>query len=164
MAWVYGDDFDVDLITGVQNIGEHDPQRLLELCMQDFDHQFVSQVRRGDLVVGGRNFGYGHPHYTAMVALRAAGISAVVAESFSPGFWRGETYHGMPLVQCPGIANSATRWDELSVDWRRAEVLNLTTGTTLRGVAPNQRTIRVLEAGGRLPLLLAELGRAATDQ
>lgn len=88
---------------GVENIKSYDAEFLRGKVMQAYDPTFAERVQPGDVIVGGRNFGYGHPHYPPMVALRDLGIAAVLAESFSPGFWRGETYNGMPLLTVPGI-------------------------------------------------------------
>ncbi|WP_329236765.1 3-isopropylmalate dehydratase [Actinoallomurus sp. NBC_01490] len=161
VAWIFGDDFDVDLIIGVENIKYYDADKLRAVCMKAFDPEFVEKVEPGDVVVGGRNFGYGHPHYPPLVALRNLGISAVLAESFSPGFWRGETYNGMPLVTVPGIATAVRRFDPVEVDWRRA-VVRLPDGTELTGNPPSERVIKVLESGGSLNLLLREHGRHRT--
>jgi len=161
VAWVFGDDFDIDLIIGVQNIKSYDPAHLSSVCMKTFDEDFGNVVRRGDVIVGGRNFGYGHPHYPAMIAMRNAGIVAVIAESFAPGFWRGEIYQGMPLVSLPGITAKVDRWDLLELDWRNASVLNITTGARLQGQPLNPHSIDVIEAGGGYRLLLAQYGTAA---
>ncbi|MFY0405514.1 hypothetical protein [Solicola sp. PLA-1-18] len=164
VAWVFGDDFDIDLVVGVENIKSYDADHLRSVCMQAYDPDFVDRVRPGDVVVGGRNFGYGHPHYPPMVALRNLGIQAVLAESFSPGFWRGETYNGMPLLTVPGIADAVETGDAVEVDWRRARVLLPAAALPreLHGDPPSPRTCRVIEAGGSLNLLLAEHGPRAT--
>lgn len=159
VAWVFGDDFDVDLIIGVTNIKYYDPDKLRSVCMTSFDPSFVDDVRSGDVVVGGRNFGYGHPHYPAMISLRNAGIVAVVAESFAPGFWRGELYQGMPLVTVPNITAAVQRWDDVEVDWRTATVRVARTGQELRGPQPSAHAIDVIAAGGGLNLLRARYGR-----
>ena len=109
VAWVFGDDFDIDLVIGVENIKSYDAEFLRSKVMQAYDPSFADRVRPGDVIVGGRNFGYGHPHYPPMVALRDLGIAAVIAESFSPGFWRGETYNGMPLITVAGSDRSSVR-------------------------------------------------------
>ncbi|MFC7956355.1 LeuD/DmdB family oxidoreductase small subunit [Rhodococcoides kroppenstedtii] len=155
VAWVFGDDFDIDLIVGVANIKSYDPDHLRSVCMAEFDPTFVDRVRPGDIVVGGRNFGYGHPHYPPMVALRNLGIAAVVAESFSPGFWRGETFNGMPLLTVPGISTAVVTGDAVTVDWRAATVA-LADGTVVVGSPPSARTVAVIEAGGAYELLLHE--------
>lgn len=156
VAWVFGDNFDIDLVIGVKNIKYYDPDVLREACMAAYDPNFVDLVRPGDVIVGGRNFGYGHPHYPAMIALRNAGIVAVVAESFSPGFWRGEIYQGMPLVTCPGIAEAVDRWDEVEVDWRRAVVHVAGRDDPLVGEPLSARAADVVAAGGSYNLLLRE--------
>lgn len=158
VAWVFGDDFDIDLVVGVENIKSYDADFLRGVVMQAYDPGFADRVRPGDVIVGGRNFGYGHPHYPPMVALRDLGVAAVLAESFSPGFWRGETHNGMPLITVPGIAGAVVTGDALRLDWRTAGV-TLDDGRTLRGVPPSDRVVRVVEAGGSLKLLLAEHSR-----
>lgn len=158
VAWIFGDDFDIDLVIGVENIKTYDPDELRAVTMAAYDPTFVDRVRPGDVIVGGRNFGYGHPHYPPMVALRNLGITAVLAESFSPGFWRGETYNGMPLLTVRGISTSVDVGDPVTVAWRTARVQ--ITGTdgvrTLNGLAPSDRVQRVISAGGSLNLMLAE--------
>jgi 3-isopropylmalate/(R)-2-methylmalate dehydratase small subunit len=154
VAWVFGEDFDIDLVIGVENIKTYDADFLRSKVMQAYDPTFTEWVRPGDVIVGGRNFGYGHPHYPPMVALRDLGIAAVLAESFSPGFQRGETYNGMTLLTVPGISTAVTRGDAVSIDWRKAAVS--IDGRVLHGTAPSDRTVRVIEAGGSLKLLLAE--------
>ncbi|WP_433502296.1 3-isopropylmalate dehydratase [Pseudonocardia halophobica] len=158
VAWVFGDDFDIDLVIGVENIKSYDAEFLRSKVMEAYDPAFADRVRPGDVIVGGRNFGYGHPHYPPMVALRDLGIAAVLAESFSPGFWRGETYNGMPLLTVPGISDAVTTGDAVSVDWRKA-VVTLADGVRLHGTPPSDRVVRVIEAGGSLKLLLAEHSR-----
>jgi 3-isopropylmalate/(R)-2-methylmalate dehydratase small subunit len=161
VAWIFGDDFDIDLVIGVKNIKSYDPAHLESVCMTAYDPNFIREVRHGDVIVGGRNFGYGHPHYPAMIALRNAGITAVVAESFAPGYWRGEIYQGMPLVTVPGIANAVSRWDDIEVNWRAAHVTLPATGKVLEGNPLSAHAIEVIEAGGGFNLLLKEHGPQA---
>lgn len=132
VAWIFADDdFDVDQIVGVKNIKVTDIEELAALAMREYDAQFARQVRPGDVLVGGRNFGYGHPHYPPLRAMRHLGISAVVAESFSPGFWRGEVSMGFPLVSCEGILGLVKRWDEIGIDWAAGKVVNHSSGAAL---------------------------------
>ncbi|MBD5831136.1 3-isopropylmalate dehydratase [Janibacter melonis] len=161
VAWVFGDDFDIDLVIGVENIKYYDPDKLRSVLMQAYDPTFADDVQPGDVIVGGRNFGYGHPHYPAMIAMRNAGVAAVVAESFAPGFWRGELYQGTPLVSVPGVADAVERWDEVLVDWRAAMVSIPRTGQVLTGVPPSQHAIDVTQAGGGLNLLRRQYGKAS---
>lgn len=158
VAWVFGDDFDIDLVIGVGNIKSYDTEFLRGVTMTAYDPDFVDRVRPGDVIVGGRNFGYGHPHYPPVVALRNLGITVILAESFSPGFWRGETHNGLPLLAVPGISTAAVAGDTVHVDWRTATVDLPGRGTQLTGPAPSERVVKTIEAGGALALLLAEHG------
>ena len=161
VAWVFEeDDYDIDLIVGVRNIKITDVKELAALAMADYTQGFAATVRPGDLLVGGENFGYGHPHYPAMRAMRHLGISAVIAESFSPGFFRGEMSMGFPLVSCPGIRAAAARGDELTVNWATSEVSNLRTGQTLALQAFSASERGMLEAGGLIPYLKRRMALA----
>lgn len=141
-------DFDVDQIVGVKNMKTTDITELAKAAMQAHDPEFSSVVRPGDLLVGNHNFGYGHPHYPPMKAMRHLGIAGVIAESFSPGYWRGEISMGFPQVSCPGILGFVQRWDELEVDWQAQLVRNLTQGTELGFEPLPTADLKMLEAGG----------------
>lgn len=154
VAWIFTEEnFDVDQIVGVKNIKVTNIEELSKLAMRSYDPEFATQVRRGDVIVGAGNFGYGHPHYPPLRAVRHLGISAVIAESFSPGFWRGEISMGTPLVPCPGILSLVSRWDEVEVDWEAGAVRNVTTGQA-RAFEPLSLADReMLETGGLVPYL-----------
>lgn len=161
-AWIFEeDDFDIDLIVGIKNIKITDINELAAVTMTTYDGQFATAVRKGDLLVGGHNFGYGHPHYPAMRAMRHLGVAGVIAESFSPGFFRGEISMGFPLVSCPGIREITTRWDELQVDWEGGRVTNLASGRQLPFEPLSSVERGTLEAGGFIPYLKARLARQA---
>jgi 3-isopropylmalate/(R)-2-methylmalate dehydratase small subunit len=160
VAWVFDEpDYDIDLIIGVSNIKITDVKELAALAMSDRDPNFAASVQRGDLLVGGRNFGYGHPHYPAMRAMRHLGISAVVAESFSPGFFRGEISMGFPLVTCPGILAQVQSGDEIEVDWPHSCERHHGRGTRLPLQPLNAAERQTLEAGGLIAYLKQRLGR-----
>ncbi|WP_174727404.1 3-isopropylmalate dehydratase [Mesobacillus harenae] len=118
IAWVFQEEnFDIDLIVGVDNIKTKDIEALKAVCMKEYDPEFAKYVRQGDVIIGGENFGYGHPHYPSCRALRALGITAIIAESFAPGFYRGESTNGFPLIECPGVTKTASRWDQVEFNW-----------------------------------------------
>ncbi|SFN34263.1 3-isopropylmalate dehydratase [Variovorax sp. OV329] len=165
VAWVFAeDDFDIDLIIGVRNIKITDVKELAALAMSDYMPGFASSVRKGDLLVGGSNFGYGHPHYPAMRAMRHLGISCVIAESFSPGFFRGEMSMGFPLVSCPGILAAAERGDELDVNWDASEVSNARSGQRLPLQPFSSSERGMLDAGGLIPYLKARFAEEKNAQ
>jgi 3-isopropylmalate/(R)-2-methylmalate dehydratase small subunit len=162
VAWVFTeDDYDIDRIIGVRNIKITDVQELARLAMSDVEPGFAATVQKGDLLVGGRNFGYGHPHYPAMKAMRHLGIAGVVAESFSPGFFRGEMAMGFPLVTCPGILAAARRGDAIAVDWAAQQVRLPGSGLALPIEPLGAAERGMLEAGGLNPYLKARLAAKA---
>ena len=145
--------FDVDQIVGVKNIKITDIDELANAAMESYDPDFRSAVRPGDLLVGADNFGYGHPHYPPMRAMRHLGLAGVLAESFSPGYWRGEISMGFPQATCPGILGLVERWDEIEIDWAANEVRNLTKGSSLP-IDPLSKADRaMLDAGGLIGYL-----------
>ena len=161
VAWVFAeDDFDIDLIIGVSNIKITDVNELAALAMADRVPGFAASVQRGDLLVGGRNFGYGHPHYPAMRAMRHLGIAGVIAESFSPGFFRGEISMGFPLITCPGIVAAVQRGDEVEVDWDAERVRLPRSGQSLPLQALSASERGTLEAGGLIPYLKTRIASA----
>lgn len=164
VAWVFDEeDFDVDQIVGVKNIKIKDPEELARLCMAAEEPDFAQKVQPGDLLIGNHNFGYGHPHYPPMIGMRQLGIAGVIAESFSPGYWRGEIAMGFPQVACPGILNAVRRWDELEIDWASATLRNITQGTELPFEPLSDGDRLMLEAGGIVGYLHArEKEEAAT--
>jgi 3-isopropylmalate/(R)-2-methylmalate dehydratase small subunit len=154
VAWVFSEDsFDTDQIIGVKNIKVTDIEQLAALAMQSYDPDFRKSVRKGDVIVGGRNFGYGHPHYPSMRALVHIGIDGVIAESFSPGFWRGELSAGLPMAACPGILGAVKRWDEIEVDWDKGLVCARGSGKTLPIEPMAQSERMMIEEGGLVPYL-----------
>jgi 3-isopropylmalate/(R)-2-methylmalate dehydratase small subunit len=146
-------DFDVDQIVGVANIKITDVDALCDAAMTAYDPQFRSLVQPGDLLVGAQNFGYGHPHYPPMKAMRHMGVAGVIAESFSPGYWRGEISMGFPQIAAPGIVAFVSRWDRVEVDWATSRLINHTTGQTLPFEPHSAADRAMVEAGGLVPYL-----------
>ncbi len=159
VAFIFDEpDFDIDQIVGVKNIKVQDLEVLKKSVMKTYDPDFVESVRPGDLLVGAANFGYGHPHYPSMKIMRHLGVTGVVAESFAPGYWRGEMSLGFPQLSCPGILDFVVRWDEIEVCWTEGVIRNLTQGTSLPFEPLTQADAALLAAGGLVPYLQEILG------
>ena len=159
VAYIFTEaDFDVDQIIGVENIRLTDPDALAACAMRHFDPDFADLVQPGDIIVGGGNFGYGHPHFAPMIGLRRLGISAVAANSFATGYWREEIAEGFPQIACPGITGLVARWDSVEIDWDSAEIRNCTTGDALPITPYSDAEIGMLRAGGLIPYLRQRLG------
>jgi 3-isopropylmalate/(R)-2-methylmalate dehydratase small subunit len=153
VAWIFDDDFDIDQIIGVANLKVHDVEELSALAMNRFDPDFGKVVRRGDVLVGGKNFGYGHPHAGAMRAMRNLGIRAVIAESFFSSYWVGEIGYGFIQVVCPGIRDGLHRWDEIIIDFDSGVIRLPKQARDLDIVPHSERELEILRAGGLRNLL-----------
>ncbi|MCC5857831.1 MAG: hypothetical protein JJT90_06735 [Ectothiorhodospiraceae bacterium] len=163
VAYIFeDDDFDIDQIIGVKNIRIQDLDELCAVAMQDYDPAFAEAVKPGDVLVGGENFGFGHPHSPPMRAMRHMGIAAVIAESFAPTYYRGETAMGFPQIICPGIRDLVARWQTVSVDWASATLHNVDTGERRPIQMPSVSECRILAAGGHKSYLQNELARQHT--
>lgn len=148
VAWIFPDHFDVDLIVGVGNIAATDMRVLLAACMREYDEHFRDAVRPGDFLVAGSNFGYGHPHPQAMMAMRELGVRVVIAESFAFPFFRSELASGMALVTCARAARGVSRWDELQLDLEAGILKNLSAGEEFRMDPIPPVALEMIRAGG----------------
>lgn len=147
VAWVFPDHFDVDEIVGAENMHITDIEVLKDACMRDFDPRFRQRVAPGDILVAGRNFGYGHPHEQGMMVMRALGVGLVVADSFGLMFERTNRFLGLPLLACPGVGAAAERGETIGVEWDEGRV-TLASGTALQGVPPGEKAVAMAAAGG----------------
>jgi 3-isopropylmalate/(R)-2-methylmalate dehydratase small subunit len=154
VAFIFDEiNFDVDQIVGVKNIKITDINELAQAAMQSYDPDFHSKVKPGDIIVGNHNFGYGHPHYPPMLAMRHLGVSGVIAESFAPGYWRGEISMGFPQASCLGVLGLVERWDEVEIDWAANQIHNVTKGRSLPIEPLSFADREMLDAGGLVPYL-----------
>lgn len=147
------DNYDVDRIIGVQNIRLQDPAALGALALSRLGPLFSKHVRPGAIVAGRRNFGYGHPHVQATIALRHVGIVGVIADSFTPGFWRGSMSMGFMLIACPGISDEVDAGTVIAIDWQALTVCVGMGRATLAFRPHTPFEGRLLRAGGIVPLL-----------
>jgi 3-isopropylmalate/(R)-2-methylmalate dehydratase small subunit len=148
VVWKFTEHFNADLIVGAKNIGEKNQDVLGKVFMGDFDADLVNRVRRGDILIAARNFGYGHPHQQSIQSIKKVGISTVIAESFFPAWYRMAFFHSLPVVVCPDILKSADLKHELEVDFISGKIKNLTTGKTIQAEPIPPFLLDVLNAGG----------------
>jgi 3-isopropylmalate/(R)-2-methylmalate dehydratase small subunit len=118
----FGDDIDTDLIIPARYLNTSDPQELAKHCMEDADPGFAGKVAPGDIIVGGKNFGCGSSREHAPIAIKAAGVSCVVAESFARIFYRNAFNMGLPILECENTAAFNTG-GKLSVDFDTGEIV-----------------------------------------
>jgi 3-isopropylmalate/(R)-2-methylmalate dehydratase small subunit len=124
----YGDNVDTDVIIPARYLNSSDPENLAAHCMEDIDQDFADQVEEGDIIVGGKNFGSGSSREHAPLAIKYAGVSCVVAESFARIFYRNSINIGLPILECPEAVKNTEAGDQLEVDIDKGVVKNLRTG------------------------------------
>lgn len=124
----FGDNIDTDVIIPARYLNTSDPAELAKHCMEDVDKDFAAKVAPGDIMIGGKNFGCGSSREHAPIAIKASGISCVIAETFARIFYRNAINIGLPILECAEIKN-AHGGDELEVDFDNGVIYNLTQGT-----------------------------------
>ncbi len=131
----YGDNVDTDVIIPARNLNSSDPKELAEHCMEDIDKEFVKRVKEGDLIVADKNFGCGSSREHAPIAIKAAGVSCVIAKTFARIFYRNAINIGLPIIECPEAAEGISAGDEVEVDFDSGIITNKTKGTKFQGQA-----------------------------
>ncbi len=160
---MFGRDVDTDVIIPARYLNTNDPAELGSHCMEDIDADFVSRVRPGDIIVAGENFGCGSSREHAPVAIRAAGVSCVIAASFARIFYRNAINTGLPIVVCPAAAAGARAGDRLRVDLTTGVVTDLTQSTTWQADAFPEFMQELIAQGGLLPYVKARLAEGAAQ-
>lgn len=125
----YGDHVDTDVIIPAKYLVTADPIELAKHCMEDIDRDFASKVQKGDIIVGGVNFGCGSSREHAPLAIKGSEISCIIAKSFARIFFRNAINIGLPILECVEAVDAAESGDKLSVDTASGIVKNLTKGT-----------------------------------
>ena len=157
-VWKYGDHVNTDLIIPGRYLDDYNAASLAANAMEDIDPSFASSVREGDIIVAGRNFGCGSSREQAPLALKAAGIGAVVARSFARIFYRNCINVGLPVIMCDaaGMFNTG---DRAEIDLAAGTMRNLDTGGCVRFDPLPDFLLEVLEEGGLVPYMKGRLGR-----
>lgn len=122
----YGDNIDTDVIIPARYLNTSDPGELAAHCMEDIDTEFVKNVKKGDIMVGTKNFGCGSSREHAPIAIKASGISCVIASSFARIFYRNAINIGLPIFECEAASDGIAAGDEVRVDFDTGLITNLT--------------------------------------
>ena len=144
----YGDNVDTDVIIPARYLNSSDPKELATHCMEDIDKDFVSKVNEGDIIVANKNFGCGSSREHAPIAIKAAGVSCVIAETFARIFYRNAINIGLPIIECPEAAKAINAGDEVKVDFDSGVITNVTTGQTFQGQAFPEFMQKLIACGG----------------
>lgn len=159
-AWCYGDNVDTDVIIPARYLTTSDPGELARHAMEDLDPTFATEVEPGDVVVAGANFGCGSSREHAALALKGAGVEAVVAASFARIFFRNAINMGLAVAASPDAVASVEPGDELTVDIAGATVTNATKGVTFEAEPLPPFVLEIVDAGGLIPWVRARKGAA----
>ena len=147
----FGDNVDTDVIIPARYLNTSDEKALAAHCMEDLDPGFVHRVRPGDILVAGENFGCGSSREHAPIAIRACGISLVIAKSFARIFYRNAVNIGLAIVECPEAAEAIAEGDRVSADLETGMLTDLTTGQRFEILPFPPFIQRIIEAGGLIP-------------
>ena len=131
----YGDNVDTDVIIPARYLNSSDPAELATHCMEDIDKDFVKNVKKGDIIVADKNFGCGSSREHAPIAIKAAGVSCVIAETFARIFYRNSINIGLPIIECPEAAEAIEAGDEVEIDFDSGIIYDVTKGTQYKGQA-----------------------------
>jgi 3-isopropylmalate/(R)-2-methylmalate dehydratase small subunit len=129
----YKDNVDTDVIIPARYLNSSDPKELAAHCMEDIDKDFVNNVKPGDIIVAGKNFGCGSSREHAPIAIKACGVSCVIAETFARIFYRNSINIGLPIIECPEAAKAIDAGDEVEIDFDSGLIKDITKNTEYKG-------------------------------
>ena len=144
----YGDHVDTDVIIPARYLNTPDHKELAAHCMEDIDKDFIKRVKKGDIIVAEKNFGCGSSREHAPIAIKAAGVSCVIAETFARIFYRNAINIGLPIIECPEAAGGIEAGDEVEVDFDSGVITNVTKGTSFQGQAFPEFMQRIISSEG----------------
>ena len=147
-AFKYGDNVDTDVIIPARYLNSSDSAHLKQHCMEDIDADFVKEVGEGDIMVAGKNFGCGSSREHAPVAIKASGISLVIAESFARIFFRNCINVGLAIMECPEASAAINDGDEVEADFDTGVITDITTGQKFTAKPFPEFIKKIIAAGG----------------
>ena len=150
----YGDNVDTDVIIPARYLNTASHSELAAHCMEDIDSEFVNKVQTGDIMVAEKNFGCGSSREHAPIAIKASGISCVIASTFARIFYRNSINIGLPIMECPQAAADIKDGDVVSVDYDTGVITNETTGKTYQAEPFPPFIQNIIQKGGLIPSIM----------
>lgn len=147
-TWKFGNDIDTDAIIPARYLNTSDPAELAKHCMEDADADFPNKVKTGDIIIGGKNFGCGSSREHAPIAIKAAGVTCVIAKSFARIFYRNSFNIGLPIFESAEGAERIAEGDEIKVDGATGTIYNLTKNEQYQATAFPPFMQELINAGG----------------
>ena len=148
IVFKYGDNVDTDVIIPARYLNSSDAAELALHCMEDIDKDFVHNVKKGDIIVADKNFGCGSSREHAPIAIKAAGVSCVIAETFARIFYRNSINIGLPIIECPEASKCIEAGDEVEVNFDTGVITDLTKNLTFKGQAFPEFMQKIIAAEG----------------
>ena len=146
----FGDNVDTDVIIPARYLNSSDPKELALHCMEDIDKEFVNKVSAGDIIVAEKNFGCGSSREHAPIAIKAAGVSCVIAETFARIFYRNAINIGLPIIECKEAALEIKAGDEVEVNFDTGVITDKTTGKSFQGQAFPPFMQKIIDCEGQV--------------
>ncbi len=147
-AYKYGDNVDTDVIIPARYLAIQDRKELAEHAMEDIDADFVKKIKKGDLVVAGKNFGCGSSREHAPLVLKESGVSCVIAQTFARIFFRNAINIGLPIIECEEAAKAIADGDTVEVEFDSGKITDVTTGQTFTGQPFPEFMQKIIISGG----------------
>ena len=144
----YPDNVDTDVIIPARYLNTPDAKELAAHCMEDIDPEFIHKVQKGDIIVGGANFGCGSSREHAPLAIKTAGVSCVIAATFARIFYRNSINIGLPILECPAASAAIQNGDKVKVDFDTGVITDETTGKTFQAQPFPPFIQNIIQAGG----------------
>lgn len=155
----YGNNVDTDVIIPARYLNTSEPKELAAHCMEDLDAGFKDKVQPGDIMVAGKNFGCGSSREHAPIAIKASGISCVIAESFARIFYRNAINIGLPILECPEAARDINDGDQIEVDVASGTITDITTGKTYKSAPFPEFMQQIMAADGLINYVKQKVGK-----
>jgi 3-isopropylmalate/(R)-2-methylmalate dehydratase small subunit len=159
LAWKFGDNVDTDVIIPACYLNVSTAEELAVHCLEGLSDSFASEVRPGDVIVAGANFGCGSSREHAPLAIKGCRVACIVARSYARIFYRNAINTGLPIVECPAVVEETEQGDQLDVDLPGGKITNLRTGRTYDTPPFPSFVLGIIEAGGLVPYTVRKLGR-----
>jgi 3-isopropylmalate/(R)-2-methylmalate dehydratase small subunit len=147
-AFKYGDNIDTDVIIPARYLNSSDPAELAAHCMEDIDKDFVKKMVKGDIITAKKNFGCGSSREHAPLAIKAAGVGCVIAETFARIFYRNAINIGLPIIECKEAAERIELGDQVEIDFDSGKIRNLTKNETYQGQVFPPFMQKIIESAG----------------
>jgi len=154
----FGSNVDTDVIIPARYLNTTDPAELASHCMEDIDPEFVKKVKPGDIIVAEDNFGCGSSREHAPIAIKASGVSCVIANTFARIFYRNALNIGLPIMECPEAVAGISAGDVVEVDLETGQITTVTTGTSYQAKAFPPIMRQLIEVGGLVNYARQKIG------